>query len=134
MGNPTSNAILEWIHQVFINLVRTFNISKTYVDEDDPWTGILSASSLEIISTINRQNSYSPGQLVFGRDMILLVKHKVYWELIRQRNQTQINKDNIHKNSQRVDHDNKVGDKVMLNNITAYKYETPYKGPFVIKQ
>ena len=46
----------------------------------------------------------------------------------------QINKDNIRKNRNQVDHDYKVGDKFMINNNTAYKYETPYKGPFLIKQ
>ena len=48
------------------------------------------------------------------------------------KNQTQINKDNIRKNKIQVDHGYKVGDKVMLNNHYAYKYKTPYKGPFVI--
>ena len=46
----------------------------------------------------------------------------------------QINKDNIRKNNKRVDHYYKVGDKAMLTNNAAYKYETPYKGPFVITQ
>ena len=35
-GNPTSNAIMARIHQVLGNLVRTFNIQQTYVDENDP--------------------------------------------------------------------------------------------------
>ena len=56
------------------------------------------------------------GQLVFGRDIILPIKHKVDWELIRQTKQTQINKYHIRKNIKRVDHDYKVGDKFMLNN------------------
>ena len=43
-----------------------------------------------------------------------------------------INKDNIHENRNQVDHDYKVGDKVMLNSHALYKYKTPYKGPFVI--
>ena len=46
----------------------------------------------------------------------------------------QINKDNIRKNIKIVDHKYKVGDKFMLNNHVAYKYETPYKVPFVITQ
>ena len=37
----------------------------------------------------------------------------------------QINKDNIRKNNKTFDHDYKVGDKVMLANNAAYKYETP---------
>ena len=42
--NPTSNAILERIHQVIRNLVQTFNITQTHFDKDDPWLGILSAA------------------------------------------------------------------------------------------
>ena len=38
----------------------------------------------------------------------------------------QINSDNARKNKYIVDYDHKVGDKVMLNNHAAYKYETPY--------
>ena len=60
--------------------------------------------------------------------------HKVYWELIRQKNQMQINKDNISKNRHRVDYGYKFGDTVMITNHTAYKYETPYTGPFLIMQ
>ena len=56
------------------------------------------------------------------------------WELIRQKKQTQINKDNTRENKHRVDYDYKVGDKVMLTNHNVYKYETPYKGLFVITQ
>ena len=64
--------------------------------------------------------------------MILPIKYKVDWELTSQRKQTQINKYNTRGNIKRVDHEYKVGDKVMLNNHAAYKHETPYKAPFVI--
>ena len=66
--------------------------------------------------------------------MILPTKHKVYWELKRQKKWTQIDRDNDRENKHRVDYDYKVGDKVMLTNHTAYKYETPYKGSFAITQ
>ena len=46
----------------------------------------------------------------------------------------QINKDNIHKNNKRFDHEYKVRDKVVLDKYSAYKYGTPYKGPFMIMQ
>ena len=52
--NPTPNAILEWIHQVLVNLVQTFSITETYVDEDDSWSGILAASAFAILSTTKR--------------------------------------------------------------------------------
>ena len=83
-----SNEILERIYQVLGNLVRTFNISQAQVDKDDPWTGIVSAADFSIRSTTNRQKVYIPGQLIFGREMILPIKHKVDCELICHRNQS----------------------------------------------
>ena len=51
------NAVLEWIHQVLGNLLQTFNIStQTYVDENDPRTGILAAAAFAICSTTKRKN------------------------------------------------------------------------------
>ena len=74
-----SNAVLERIHQVIRNLVRNFNISQTYVDEDDPWMGILAVAASAIFSTTNRKKCYSPGQLIFFHDMIIPIKHIVDW-------------------------------------------------------
>ena len=54
------------------------------------------------------------------------------WELIRQQKETKLNKESIRKNRNQVDHNYKVGDKVMLANNIAYKYETQYKGLFWI--
>ena len=71
------------------NLVQNFNIKQPNVDEDDPWIGILSATEFVNILTTNRLKGYNLGNLLFGRDMILRIKHKVYWDLfarkIRQR-------------------------------------------------
>ena len=74
-----SNAVLERIHQVLGNLVWTFTISQTYVDEDKPWTGILAAASFSIRSTPNMQKGYIPGQFIFGCGIIILIKHRVGW-------------------------------------------------------
>ena len=66
--------------------------------------GILAEAAFVIFSTENRLKYYSRGQLVFGRDMIIVIKHKVYWELNRQQKQIQINKYNTRKNNKRFDH------------------------------
>ena len=94
----------------------------------------MDAEEFAISSTTNRQRCYSPSQLIFGRDMILPIKHRVYWGLIRQRKQKQINIENTRENKHIADYEYKVGDKVMLTNHTVYIYETLYKGPFVITQ
>ena len=77
--DPMSNAILEQIQKVLGNIVRTFNVQQTYIEENYSWTGILAAAVFEICSTKNGQKGYSLGQLIFGRDMISLIKHRVYW-------------------------------------------------------
>ena len=66
--------------------------------------------------------------------MIIPIKHRVGWELISQQKQTQIDRDNARDNKHRVYYDYKVRDKFMITYHTAYKYETPYKGPFVKTQ
>ena len=45
------------------------------------------------------------GQLLFGRNMILLINDNTEWELIYQQKQAQINKYDIHKNLKRFDQD-----------------------------
>ena len=114
-----SNAILERISQVLGNLVQIFNIQQTYFDENDPRMGILAAAALEICSTTSRQTFYSPGQLIFVRDMILLIKYRVDWELIRQKKQTQIIRYNARENKHVFEHGYNVGDKAILLNHTT---------------
>ena len=55
--NHMSNAVLERIHQVLGHLVRTCNITQTYVDKNDPWSGILSAEAFATRSTHNKLKS-----------------------------------------------------------------------------
>ena len=59
--------------------MRTFNIQQTYLDKNVQWTGIFAAAAFAIRSTTNSQKDYSPVQLIFGRDMILPIKHRVDW-------------------------------------------------------
>ena len=82
LENTIFNAILEQINQVIGNLVRTFKIQQTYIEKNELWTGILGEAAFVIRSTTSRQKGYILGQLIFGRDMILLKKHRVDWELI----------------------------------------------------
>ena len=91
----------------------------------EPWLVILVAATFEIFSTTNRLKGYTPGQFIFGRDMILPIKHLAYCELIRQRKQTQINRYGTRKNSKIVDHDNNIRDKVSINNKADFVYEIP---------
>ena len=79
LENPTFSGILERIHPVIGNLVRTFNMKETYVDKDEPCLSILAEAAFTIISKIYRLKYYILKQLVFGCDMILPIKHNADW-------------------------------------------------------
>ena len=47
--NPQANAIIERIHQVIGNIIRTLKLEDNYLDEYDPWkAGILSAMAFAV--------------------------------------------------------------------------------------
>jgi hypothetical protein len=132
--NPQANAIVERVHQVIGNIVRTFELEDNYLDEVDPWKGILSATAFAVRATYHTTLQKSPGQLVFGRDMIFNVEHTANWEYIRARKQRLIQKNNKNENKSRIPHNYHVNDKVMLRKGTEYKYESPFSGPHQILQ
>jgi len=130
--NPQANAVLERIHQVIGNIIRSFELQTNYLDEDEPWKGILSAVAFAIRATYHTTLQKTPAQLVYGRDLIFNLQHKANWELIRQRKQALINKNNEKENSKRTPHNYHIGDQVMIRTGTEYKQEQPYQGPFRI--
>jgi hypothetical protein len=130
--NPQANAIVERVHQVLGNIIRTFELEDHYLDQDDPWAGLFAATAFAVRSTYHTTLQKTPGQLVFGRDMIFNIQHTANWEYIRQRKQALIHKNNQRENSTRIPHTYTIGDQVMLRRGTENKYETPYSGPHTI--
>ena len=55
----------------------------------------------------------TPGQLVFGQDMIINMNKVVDWQLAERKHE-QIICNNIRENLKRVEHDYNVGDRVMV--------------------
>src|SRR5210317_1943070 len=130
--NPQANAIVERVHQVIGNIICTFELEDNYLDKTDPWKGILSATAFAVRSTFHTTLRKTSGQLVFGRDMILNVKHEADWEYIRQRKQKLINQNNQNKNAKQIPHVYNVADKLLLARRNKNKYKAPYDGPFTI--
>jgi hypothetical protein len=60
-----------------------------------------------------------PGQLVFGRDMVLNVQHLTDWTVIKACKQQIICKNNQNENLKQIPHHYKIGDLVMLENNRA---------------
>ena len=74
-GNPHSNSTIERIHQVLGNLVQTYNLHETSVDDANPCMVILAADAFMVRCTYHRTKGKFLGQQVFGRDMILPINH-----------------------------------------------------------
>ena len=134
MVNPQANSILERVHKVIGNMIRTFNLQQNYLDEDDPWKGILAATAFAVRSTYHTTLQATPGQLVFGRDLILNCEFIADWKAIKKQKQQLINKNNQRKNNKRKEHRYQVGDRVLLLNKLARKLELPYRGPYEITE
>src|SRR5687767_7031163 len=126
--NPQANAVVERIHQVIANMVRMFELETTYLDVDNPWKGVLSATVFAVRSTYHTMLKKTPGQLVFGKDMIFNIKHVANWELICQNKQKLVDENNKRKNAMKVEHIYKKGSLVLLKRGTENKYKTPYTG------
>ena len=126
--NPQANTIVEHLHQVLANLCRTFELEDNCMDEMDPWAGILSAPAFAMRSTIHTTLNATPGQLVFGRGMIMNLKCEADWQAIRQHKQSVTNENDLKENSKRIPHVHGVGDKFLLEK-DANKHELNDEGP-----
>ena len=69
-------------HQVLNNCLRAYELEDTELNEKDPWTPFLAAAAFAIRSTYHTVMAATPGQLVFGRDMILPLTFKADWACI----------------------------------------------------
>jgi len=133
--NPQANAIIERIHQVIGNMLRTFELQDIDLDERAPWKGVLSAVMFALRATYHTTLQATPMQLVFGRDAMLNIQFQADWKYIKNRKQKIIHKNNTRENSKRIKHKYEVGDKVLYRVDSLSKFGTvPYKGPYTIMQ
>ena len=116
------------------NLIRTFELKNNYLDNDEPWSGILSATSFEVQSTHHNMLQATPGQLVFGHDMILNTPFVADWGSIRLSKHKIMYKNNQLENKNLKPHTYIIWDEVLVRNKKVHKYEEPYVGPYLITQ
>ena len=131
--NPQANAIIERVHGVINDMIRTQDLDNHEFDPVDPWGDILAELAWAVRSLYHRTIDATPGQLVFGRDMIFNMLYTPDWEKIRERKRAQELKDNERENSKRRDHTYKIGDKVLLKRDYLQirrKSERKNQGPY----
>ena len=125
---------MEILHQIIGNLVRMYNLQETYVNDAEPWMGILASTAFVVRSMYHSTKQKIPVQLVFGQEVILPINHVADWGYIHYHKQTQIDKNILLENNTRIDHNYRVGYQVMMGSKSAFKYKTPFKGMYEIFQ
>ena len=140
-ANPQANAVVERIHQVIGNMLRSLDIENCYLMPPpyDPFIGVISAIGFAIRTTWSTTNRATPGQLIFGRDMLLNIRHLVNWHYMQARRQRIATENNARENSRRIPHHYNVGDLVLKARGNPSDkggirptMQRPYEGPYEI--
>ena len=134
--NPQANSIIERIHQVVGNMIRTRDIrGADDLDPDFPWMGVLSAVRQAVRSLVHTTTRATPTQLVFGRDALLNISFEADWQYIKERKQHRILQNNKAENAKRRPHTYQPNDQVMVQEDPHRKLEgARYSGPYTVTQ
>ncbi len=112
--NPQANAMVERAHKTIHNMIRSQTVKDCDSLTDGSWDGVLGAVAFAMRSTVHTTTKATAAQLVFGRDAMLNVKFEADWQLIKERKDKLIRKNNERENKKRIAHDYRVGDRVLI--------------------
>ena len=131
--NPQANAILERMHAVCTDMLRTSNLDMQDTCTPEMIDDLVTNVGWAIRSTYHTVLGASPGAAIFQRDMLFDIPYIANWSEIGKRRQQQVDKSCDLKNKQRLDFDYRVGQKALLiKDGKLRKAEDPYEGPYVI--
>jgi hypothetical protein len=104
------------------------------MDVNGPWSSFLASAAFAIRSTYHTTLKATPGQLVFGRDMLLPIRFKANWAEIKARHQEEMRHNNERENKGQRVHDYQVGDQIFLTDSRKKsKLSPPCEGPYQVK-
>ena len=116
-------------------MLRTHELNDHIFDDIDSCSQILQDISQAIRNTYHTTTQASPGQLVFGSDILFNIPYTPDRDVIGESKETLINKNNQAENKSRVDHDYEVNGQVLIYRDRIYrKLEGPFLGPYNIVQ
>ena len=96
--NPQANEIIEHVHKVVNDMLRSFDSENESLEEDNQFDNFLQSTAWAIRSTYHTTLQATPCQLLLGRDMIHNITFKSNWNRIKKRKQDIINKSNKKEN------------------------------------
>ena len=113
--NPQANATHERVHLVIAEMLRTQSIKiyeGTTIEEEI--RRLLQSVAFAVRTATTLITKYSPGQLIFGRDMIVHCAELVNWDQLWERKAKQHLKENLRENKSRSNYKYKIGGKVLI--------------------
>jgi hypothetical protein len=132
--NPQANAILERLHHVLAQMLRTSKCDMAETITPDEVDVFLDKAAWAICSTYHTVLKASQGVAIFGCDMLFDIPFIADWNKIGDYRQRQTDLNTACKISKQVNHNYKFGDKVLLTQEGILrKAESPYsKEPWTI--
>ena len=137
-NTPTSNGVIESVHQTIGNVIRA--LVEAYPPTNDEEAEQLCHRALAHAMHATRcaahssLNDFSPGAVVFKRDMFLNIPIFADIITLRDLRQSQIDKRVLQENSKRKNCDCKVGDQVYCRRPAWSKAKMRFSGPHNIVQ
>ena len=133
--NPQAQALVERVHLTMGDQLRiqTYSINSW---EDDVEL-LVQATAFAVRATVPSNIPYSPSQLVFGMDMVMRQPINVDWNKLKQQRTQQAIANNTKENKNRLEHEYKVGDLVLIvekpyERAKKSKLSSPTEGPYEI--
>ena len=99
---------------------------------------MLQAMAWAYRTTVSTSTGYAPGELTFGRDMIMNLCLHIDWASITQKRLALDQKSVLRENENRLEHEYKIGDKVLITKQDDERHsqckigDVPNTGPFEV--
>ncbi|GMF14430.1 unnamed protein product [Phytophthora fragariaefolia] len=125
--NPQANAICERVHLEILNVIRCH--------EEADWKKVIHYAAFAVRASYHSILNASPGQLVFGQDMISRRLYEANWSYLSKRRFYAILADNDRENAKRLVHFYNPGDQVMIRVPKQFRAKTKRvaDGPYQIR-
>jgi hypothetical protein len=116
-------------------MLRTHDLENYEFDYEDPWTDILASVAWAIRSSVHHTKDATPGELVFGRDMIFHDTFRANWQAIHMHKVRDTLRNNLMGKNKISNHIYKDGDYVLVTDYDIKrKMMAPNKGPYLINK
>ena len=112
--NPQVNAVLERVHQVLGQMLHMAELDMAESVTPDNADVFLDNAAWAIHSTYDTVLKASPGAAIFIRDMLFDIPFVANWAKIGDHRQSLTDRNTARENSRRIEHDDYVGDKVLI--------------------